>query len=206
MLAGLVASAASCGVVPLWVHAITSSVSAIAAKLISKLLIRQGIDDVTSVVPVHLVGGVISVVSVGFFAETKRIRMLPMAPSDEASQISTGIVFGGNGSQLGLQLLWLLFILAWTITITVPLCLTLRSLGHLRNDTRSTLTGAFLLLTMQRVRLLAHRNRSALYSHGAGMCGKKHDTRSSVNFNSLCCRDDSTARTAGSDGAHTRWL
>jgi ammonia channel protein AmtB len=145
LLAGLVSSASTCGVVPLWAHTVTAALAAGAAKAACRLLARAGIDDVSSVVPIHLVGGVISVLSVGLFAEADLIQQISQLPSKEAAQKSAGAFAGGDGMQLLLQFVWLLFILTWSIVITVPLCLTLRAIGHLRNDTRSSLKGMALI-------------------------------------------------------------
>jgi ammonia channel protein AmtB len=145
VLAGLVASTSTCSVVPLWAHSITSAIAAICAKLTCQLLSHAGIDDVSAVVPVHLVGGIISVLSVGFFAHPDLLRLLPQLPSVAATHASAGLVFGGKGHQLALQLVWILLILAWSTVLTVPTCVTLRSLGLLRNDTRSTIKGEQLI-------------------------------------------------------------
>lgn len=142
VLSGLVASASTCAIAPVWSHAVTAALSAGATKLCARWLVRLGIDDVSSVVPVHMVGGVISVLAVGFFAQPELLQQLPQLPSREAAVRSAGIVYGGDGKQLALQLVWLLLLVLWAAVVTVPLCLTLRSLGYLRNDTRSSLKGA----------------------------------------------------------------
>ena len=142
VLSGLVVSSATCAIAPVWAHAVTAALSAGTTKLFAKWLIRLGIDDVSSVVSVHLVGGVISVLAVGFFAQPDLLQQLPQLPSQKAAQFSAGFVYGGDGRQLVLQLVWLLLLLLWAAVTTVPLCLMLRSLGYLRNDTRSSLKGA----------------------------------------------------------------
>ena len=96
-----------------------------------RLLRHLRVDDVVSAVPIHLVSGAVSVLAPGFFASADNLMHLAKQPSRLAATRSAGVFFGGDGRQLAVQLLWLSFILLWTVVITVPLCLGLRSMGIL---------------------------------------------------------------------------
>jgi hypothetical protein len=57
--------------------------------------------------------------------------MLPTLPATAAVGYSRGLLMGGSGQQLVVQLAWLCFILCWTLTFTLPVCLVMRLLGVL---------------------------------------------------------------------------
>lgn len=141
VVAGLVSSSALCGIAPLWGVAATATVAAVASKGASNLLARAGVDDVASVVPNHLVGGIVSVLSVGFFADPDYLRLTSHLPTAAAARVSAGVFIGGNGKQLLLQLLWLVLIIAWGTVCSVPLCLGLRAVGLLRSDPHPSANG-----------------------------------------------------------------
>ena len=67
--AAVVASTASCAVVPLWTQLITGPLASVTSGWLDRLLQRCGMHDSSSVVSVHLGGGAIGVVAVGFFAQ-----------------------------------------------------------------------------------------------------------------------------------------
>ncbi|GIH27232.1 putative ammonia channel [Acrocarpospora phusangensis] len=93
-VAGLVAITPAAGFVnPLMALALGVVAGAVCAYAVG-LKYRFGYDDSLDVVGVHLVGGVIGAVSLGFIAE------FPFLP-----QQSKGLFFGGDLGQLGLQVL-----------------------------------------------------------------------------------------------------
>lgn len=57
--------------------------------------------------------------------------MLPSLPTTVAVQSSRGLTMGGYGQQLAVQIAWLLFIVCWSLTFTIPVCMVLRVLGVL---------------------------------------------------------------------------
>lgn len=67
--AAIVSCAASCTVVPLWTHLITGPIASITSSWIDRILQHYGLHDKGSMVSVHLSGGAIGLVAVGFFAE-----------------------------------------------------------------------------------------------------------------------------------------
>lgn len=110
-LAGLVAITASCDV--------TDAAGAVIIGLVSGLLVVFGvwlldyvlrIDDPVGAVAVHCLNGAWGTIAVGLFATTK-------APGNESL---TGLFYGGGFRLLGIQLVGLLTVAAWTaVTITV---------------------------------------------------------------------------------------
>lgn len=60
--------------------------------------------------------------------------MQPSGPTDEAVEASTGILFGGNGTQLAAQILWILAVTGWAVLVTFPVLVLLKRAGILRSD------------------------------------------------------------------------
>lgn len=68
--AAIVACAASCTVVPLWTHLITGPLASIVSDLLDHFMWQtSGIDDTTAIVPIHLGGGALGLLAVGFFGD-----------------------------------------------------------------------------------------------------------------------------------------
>lgn len=55
--------------------------------------------------------------------------MLPSLPTPASAMFSSGLAMGGSGEQLVVQVLWLLFVVGWSLLVTVPVCLVLMVLG-----------------------------------------------------------------------------
>lgn len=70
----VVACAASCTVVPVWTQLITGSLASILCSWLDAVLQQRGFRDDAAIVAVHLFGGAIGVLSVGFFAQEVRIQ------------------------------------------------------------------------------------------------------------------------------------
>lgn len=109
-VAGLVAITPACGFVDPWAAMVIGLlVSAICAYAVG-LKYKLGYDDSLDVVGVHLVGGVVGAVSLGFLAAYPFL-----------DQQSEGLFYGGGFGQLGLQVLGPVavggysFILTWVI-------------------------------------------------------------------------------------------
>ena len=114
-LAGLVAITASCD--------ITDVNGSIIIGLIAGLLVVFGVwlldhvlhvDDPVGAVAVHFMNGIWGTIAVGLFAS-------PSAPAFEGASLkSAGLFYGGGFEQLGIQLLGIITVCAWTaITITL---------------------------------------------------------------------------------------
>ncbi|MFD1935203.1 MULTISPECIES: ammonium transporter [Nonomuraea] len=93
-VAGLVAITPACGFVDPWAAIVIGLLAGVACAYAVGLKYRLGFDDSLDVVGVHLVGGVIGAVSLGFLAA------YPFLP-----QQNEGLLYGGPISQLGLQIL-----------------------------------------------------------------------------------------------------
>ncbi|MEU7001417.1 ammonium transporter [Nonomuraea sp. NPDC046570] len=94
-VAGLVAITPACGFVDPWAAVVIGLLAGVACAYAVGLKYRLGFDDSLDVVGVHLVGGVIGAVALGFFAA------YPFLPGQ-----NKGILIeGGQLSQLGLQVL-----------------------------------------------------------------------------------------------------
>eukprot|EP00892_Ulva_mutabilis_P010451 jgi/Ulvmu1/7779/UM004_0008.1 len=125
---------ASCTVVPLWTHFLSVPLAVLTAGSASTLLDRHAVCDAADAIAVHLVGGVVGILSVGFFSRSDLLLRLPPMPTTKAAAWSEGIAFGGLGNQLAAQLLWLMFCLTWSLLLVVPVTVVLRALGALRDD------------------------------------------------------------------------
>ncbi|GAA2900450.1 ammonium transporter [Pseudonocardia halophobica] len=106
VVAGLVAITPACGAVsPLGALAIGLLAGVVCAFAI-RLKYRLGYDDSLDVVGVHLVGGVLGTLLIGFFAD-------PDAPNGAA-----GLFYGGGFSVLGIQAVAVVAVLAYSFAVT----------------------------------------------------------------------------------------
>ncbi|WP_326636711.1 ammonium transporter [Streptosporangium sp. NBC_01755] len=106
-VAGLVAVTPACGFVDPWAALILGLVAGAACAYAVGLKYKFGYDDSLDVVGVHLVGGVIGAVSLGFIAAYPFLE-----------QQSTGLLYGGGIKQLGLQILGPVAVGAYSFIIT----------------------------------------------------------------------------------------
>lgn len=90
------------------------------------LLRVMKIDDPLETIAVHLGGGIWGVLAVGFFSVEKY--------TIEAYEYANdwGVFYGGQGYQLGVQLLGIVVIFAWVTAFMLPMWLLLRALKMLR--------------------------------------------------------------------------
>jgi Amt family ammonium transporter len=131
-LAGLVGITASCDV--------TDCAGAIAVGCVSGLLVIFGvwlldyvlhIDDPVGAVAVHCLNGIWGTIAVGLFATTS-------APGNDTY---VGLFYGGGFSLLGLQLLGMFAVIAWTaVTITIVFQVIKATIG-LRVSEEEEITG-----------------------------------------------------------------
>ncbi|WP_433122455.1 ammonium transporter [Arthrobacter koreensis] len=120
LISGLVAITPACGAVsPLGAVAI-GAIAGLVCSLAIELKFRLGYDDSLDVVGVHLVGGVIGTLLIGFFATAA-------APNGVS-----GLFYGGGWSLLGIQsvatvaVLVYSFVLTWAIAKVLDLVMGLR--------------------------------------------------------------------------------
>lgn len=120
-LAGLVGITAPCDV--------TDCAGAIAVGVVSGLLVVFGVwfldyvlhvDDPVGAVAVHCLNGIWGTIAVGLFATTS-------APGNDTF---TGLFYGGGFSLLGIQILGMLAVIAWTaVTITIAFLIIRATVG-----------------------------------------------------------------------------
>lgn len=109
-LTGLVAITAGCATVETWAAVVIGSFAGFFYLVASRLLVRLRIDDAVDAIPVHMVGGAWGVLATGLFSKPELMETafgLGEHP---------GLFYGGGGRLLGIQLIAILFIMAWTGT------------------------------------------------------------------------------------------
>ncbi|KAI3431805.1 hypothetical protein D9Q98_010558 [Chlorella vulgaris] len=126
VLAGLVSITAPCAMVTTYGAAVIGIVGGLVYSASSRLLVRLKVDDPVDAAPVHFFCGAWGVLSVGFFAtETSTAAAYTYAAD-------WGVFYGGSGKQLGMQLLGVVVLSAWTCTLSGLLFLFLRKMCWLR--------------------------------------------------------------------------
>jgi Amt family ammonium transporter len=109
-LAGLVSITGGCGVVYLGSGFVIGAVGGVLYKLGSRALRHLRIDDPVDATPVHLGCGIWGCIAVGFFAASDLVELAyPTLPPSHV-----GLFYGGSGSLLGMQLLGVLLMVAWS--------------------------------------------------------------------------------------------
>jgi len=105
MLAGAVGITAGCAFVQGWAALIIGIVSYFVYKYFSRLVVAYKIDDPLEAFSVHGACGLWGVLAVGLFA---------YPGLTDGTRSSTGLLLGGNGRQLGIQLLGAAVVIVWT--------------------------------------------------------------------------------------------
>lgn len=126
ILAGAVSITAGCALVQAYAAVVIGIVGAFVYTFASKLLHRLQIDDPLDASPVHFFCGMWGVLSVGFFSTETSTELAYTYAND------WGVFYGGKGYQLGMQVLGVLVIAAWTCTLSGTLFLLLRKVCWLR--------------------------------------------------------------------------
>src|SRR3954468_2752712 len=122
IVAGLVAITPSCGSVnTLGALAIGALAGAVCAVAIG-LKYRLGLDDSLDVVGVHLTGGIIGALLIGFFGTVKSPQGIDgLFPSGGG-----GLIYGGNATLLWHQFLGVLFTIVWCGVVTAIIALLIK--------------------------------------------------------------------------------
>jgi Amt family ammonium transporter len=113
VLAGLVSITAGCAVVEPYGAVIVGLIAGPVYLLASKTLKVCGIDDVVDAFPVHGACGCWGVIAAALFA-TKENYAAAYGIYDGAEETCAGLFYGGAGNQLAANLLFVLFVAAWT--------------------------------------------------------------------------------------------
>jgi len=110
ILGGLVATSPTCAVVHTWEALIIGSIGSLVANLGNTLVKRLRIDDPVGAVGVHLVGAIWGLLAVGLFADGNMPGV----------DVMDGLFRGGGFKLLGLQILAIVSILAWSAVTVTP--------------------------------------------------------------------------------------
>ncbi|MFC4000664.1 ammonium transporter [Prauserella oleivorans] len=130
VVAGLVAITPACAFVDTWGALSIGVIAGILCALAVGLKYRFGYDDSLDVVGVHLVGGLVGTVLIGFFGTTN---------VNEGSV--DGLFYGGGADQLGKQVLGAVAVLAYSFLITSIIALIIKFTMGLRVSTEDEVAG-----------------------------------------------------------------
>ncbi|WP_188586366.1 ammonium transporter [Gordonia jinhuaensis] len=129
IVAGLVAITPSCSSVNTWGALIIGALAGIVCALAVGLKFKFGYDDALDVVGVHMVGGLLGTILIGFVAVK------------EAPAGVDGLFFGGGADQLWRQCVGALSVLAYSGVVTAIIALILKYTTGLRADPESEAIG-----------------------------------------------------------------
>ncbi len=113
VVAGLVAITPACATVSPWGALVVGLIAGVGCALAVGLKFRFGFDDSLDVVGVHLVGGLIGTLLIGFLADATN------SPTGAAGvEMNDGLFFGGGFGQLGAQAIGAFAVLVYSFVIT----------------------------------------------------------------------------------------
>lgn len=103
-------------------------------------MIYLRLDDAVDAIPVHMVNGMWGLISVGLLSSPKRLLMA--YGNDTHPGFFYSFTHGGaDANLLGVQMMALLFIFGWTLTIMLPFFLWLNFMGWFRSESVQELVG-----------------------------------------------------------------
>jgi Amt family ammonium transporter len=132
-LTGLVAITAGCATVETWAAVVIGIFAGFFYLCGSKLLVRLRIDDAVDAIPVHMVGGCWGVIATGLFSNPTRMETA-FGLGDHAGWFYEWGRGSGDFTLLGIQLIGVLFIIAWIGSIMGIYFYILNMFGLLRID------------------------------------------------------------------------
>ncbi len=130
VVAGLVAITPACGFIAPWAAVVLGLIAGAACAFTVGLKFRLGFDDSLDVFGVHLVGGVIGCLALGFVATTI---------ANPAGK--NGVLYGGGWSVLGTQTLGVVTVLAYSFTVTLVIGWVINKVMGFRVDEEAEVTG-----------------------------------------------------------------
>uniref|UniRef100_A0A7S3DLT4 Ammonium transporter n=1 Tax=Palpitomonas bilix TaxID=652834 RepID=A0A7S3DLT4_9EUKA len=141
-LAGLVSITAGCSVVDAYAAVLIGIIGAIVYFGASEALKKLKIDDPLEAAPIHFAAGAWGVISVGFFATPSNVAAAygDFGGYNNISS-SVGIFYEGNGTLLGVQILGVLCIIAWSGALSSLTFFSLRMMKILRIDEECEVSG-----------------------------------------------------------------
>lgn len=129
IVAGLVAITPSCSSVDVWGALIIGACAGVVCALAVGLKYKLGYDDALDVVGVHLVGGLLGTVLIGFLA------------TEKAPAAVNGLFYGGGWDQLWRQIVGAGAVLAYSAVVTAIIAVVLKYTIGLRADVEDEATG-----------------------------------------------------------------
>jgi Amt family ammonium transporter len=122
IVAGLVAITPACGSVNLVGALVVGGVAGLGCAVAVSFKYKIGLDDSLDVVGVHLVGGILGCVLIGFVGTEKS----PQGVNGLFPSGGGGLFYGGNATLLGHQCMGVLFTLVWTGVFTTLIALAIK--------------------------------------------------------------------------------
>ena len=132
-LAGLVSITAGCGFVEPWAAILIGSVGGVLVVFAVAFFDKIKIDDPVGAISVHGVCGIWGTLAVGLFATA--------ATAEAWGAPSHGLFMGGNIEALGVQIVGILAVFAWTIVTATALFLIIKKTIGLRVSEAEELAG-----------------------------------------------------------------
>eukprot|EP01065_Artemidia_motanka_P009745 TRINITY_DN15034_c0_g1_i1.p1 TRINITY_DN15034_c0_g1~~TRINITY_DN15034_c0_g1_i1.p1 ORF type:complete len:1856 (+),score=383.59 TRINITY_DN15034_c0_g1_i1:189-5756(+) len=160
-LVGLVSSTGPCAYVPPWAGVPIGGVASAVYAAWHHLTQRFRIDDVVDASAVHLAGGVWGMIATGLFADPGHVQRA----TNMLGRTQAGLLMGGNGEQLAVQILAVASIAGITVPIAVATFLLSRRCGILRVPVEAELQGVDVHL---------HKQTTYTYTEGIKVQGDKH--------------------------------
>ena len=137
VLAGLVGITAGCSTVEPEGAFVIGIISSLVYIYSSKMLLKFGIDDVVDAIPIHMFCGIWGVVASGLFATKDNYAVVYYGEPDKCS----GLFYGGNGSTLLANVVFILAVLAWVGTTCMALFVGINKIFGMRVDEESEKMG-----------------------------------------------------------------
>ncbi len=123
-----------------WAAVVIGMIGGVVYLISSTLLLKFRIDDAVEAIPVHLGPGIWGLISVGLFASPRRLEVI-YGHSDHPGWFYSFTHGGSDATLLGVNLIGLLFILAWVLATMLPFFLVLSYLGWFRTDSLEEIIG-----------------------------------------------------------------
>jgi len=139
-LSGLVAITGSCGVIEPWAAVVIGAVAGCLYIFGSWALLQMRLDDAVDAIPVHMLNGAWGLVATGLFAAPKRLDAV-YGHSDHVGLFYSFGNGGADGTLLGANLVGILFIFGWVMTIMFPFFIWLDMKGWFRSDPLDEIIG-----------------------------------------------------------------
>jgi Amt family ammonium transporter len=129
-VAGLVAITPACAFVAPWAAVVIGFIAGVICALAVGLKYKFGFDDALDVVGVHLVGGIVGSLAIGFFGSSK-VNSLGL----------DGLFYGGGATLLGKQALGVGLVMAYSFVMTLIIGFVIEKTIGFRVKTENELAG-----------------------------------------------------------------